>query len=313
MARLKYARLRAPGSQISLGFAAHDQEPAMKFLAAAVALALLAAAPARAQSNPDGSAPIAPFRITGNIYYVGAKGIAAYLIAADRRLILLDVGPEQNAPLVENSIKALGFHLSDVKIILNSHAHYDHAGGIARLKRDTGAMLYASPGDRWALEHGTHDGETFYPRGHFPPVRVDHVLKDEESVALGGVRMTATFTPGHTRGCTTWSTQAIAPGRVYDIVFPCSLTVAGNRLIGNKSYPDIVRDYERSFDRIGAMKADIVLTAHPEFADVLGREARVRAGQATAFVDPTLLGRIVKEARADFLIELKKQRARRRR
>jgi metallo-beta-lactamase class B len=285
----------------------------MKSVIAICVLALLAAGPARAQSDPDWSAPVAPFRIAGNVYYVGTKGVAAYLIAADKRLILLDVGLEQNAPLVETNIRMLGFQLSDVKLILNSHAHFDHAGGIARLKRDTGAAFYASPGDRWALEHGTHDGETTYPRGHFPPVTVDHVLKDGESVALGGVRMTATFTPGHTKGCTTWSTQVIEPGRVLNVVFPCSLSTGGNILIGNTTYPGIVRDYERSFDRVGAMKADIVLTNHPDIADVLGREARVRAGQTSAFLDPSLLGRIVADARSAFAAELKKQTARHRR
>lgn len=194
-----------------------------------------------------------------------------------------------------------------MKIILNSHAHFDHAGGIARLKQDTGARLYASPGDRWALDNGTHDGETDYPRGHFPAAKVDHVLKDGERVALGGVRMTATFTPGHTRGCTTWSTEVIEPNRVLTVVFPCSLTVAGNILAGNKTYPGIVRDYERSFATLGAMKADIVLPAHPEFADVLGREARAKTGQANAFVDRQLLGRMVDEAHDAFEKERTRQ------
>ena len=249
----------------------------MKLSMAVSAMLLALTLPAQA-SDADWTAPAAPFRIAGDIYYVGTKGIASYLIVSNRQAILLDVGLEQNAPLVERNIAALGFKLSDVKIILNSHAHFDHAGGIARLKRDTGAKLYASPGDRWALEHGTHDGETTYPRGHFPPVGVDHVLKDGESVALGGARMTATFTPGHTPGCTTWSTQAVEAGRTLNVVFPCSLSVAGNVLVGNRRYPGIVADYKRSFAVLGAMKADIVLSNHPEIADVLDREARVRAG-----------------------------------
>ena len=278
----------------------------MKLSMAVSAMLLALTLPAQA-SDADWTTPAAPFRIAGDIYYVGTKGIASYLIVSNRQAILLDVGLEQNAPLVERNIAALGFKLSDVKIILNSHAHFDHAGGIARLKRDTGAKLYASPGDRWALEHGTHDGETTYPRGHFPPVGVDHVLKDGESVALGGARMTATFTPGHTPGCTTWSTQAVEAGRTLNVVFPCSLSVAGNVLVGNRRYPGIVADYKRSFAVLGAMKADIVLSNHPEIADVLGREARVRAGQGSAFIDRALLADIVSDARRAFDADLKKQ------
>ncbi|MDV6330269.1 subclass B3 metallo-beta-lactamase [Asticcacaulis sp. 201] len=267
---------------------------------------------AQAQTDPDWTAPVAPFRIADNVYYVGTKGIGVYLIAANHEAILLDGGPEAAAPLIEQNIKALGFKLSDIKIIINTHAHLDHAGGIARLKRDTGATVYASPGDRWALEHGTHDGDTNYPTGHFPPVHVDHVLKDGQSVALGGVRMMATFTPGHTRGCTTWSTQVIAPNRVLNVVFPCSLTIGGNILVGNRRYPGIAGDYERSFALTRAMKADIVLTNHPEMADVLDREARAKAGQANAFVDPQQLGRIAANARAAFEKERAKEMRRKR-
>lgn len=279
----------------------------MRFTIAFGAMALALTTTAHAQDNPDWTTPTAPFRIAGNVYYVGTKGIGVYLIAAGKRAILLDGGLEADAPLIEANIKALGFRLSDVKIILNSHAHFDHAGGIARLKHDTGAAFYASPGDRWALEHGLHDSETDYPRGHFPAVHVDRVLKDGESLALGGIRMKATFTPGHTRGCTTWSTQVIVPNRVLNVVFPCSLTVAGNVLEGNTLYPGIARDYERSFVTMGAMKADIVLTNHPEFADVLGREARAKAGQTDAFIDPQQLGRIVSDAHDAFEKERTRQ------
>ncbi len=279
----------------------------MKILLAAAAMAVVALSapmPARAQDKTSWTRPVAPFRIVGPIYYVGSEGLAAYLITSGHRAILLDGTLDKNAPLIERNIEALGFTLKDVKIIVNSHAHYDHAGGIAQLRRDNGAQVYASPGDRWALEHGAHDGDTDYPRGHFPPVAVDHVLHDGEVVALGGVRLTATFTPGHTRGCTTWSTRVAAAGRVLNVVFPCSVTVAGNILVGNKAYPEIAQDFERSFAVLDAMKADVVLTNHPEVADVLGREARAKAGDRNAFVDPGLLHRIVAEARADFAADL---------
>ena len=279
----------------------------MKLTIAFGAMALALTTPAHAQIRPEWIKSVAPFRVAGNVYFVGTEGIGVYLIAAGRQAILLDGGLEQNASQVEKNIRALGFKLSDVRIILNSHAHFDHAGGIARLKADTGAAFYASPGDRSALEHGLHNGETDYPRGRFPAVSVDHVLSDGQTIALGGVRMKATFTPGHTKGCTTWSTDVITPNKVLTVVFPCSVSTGGNILAGNTAYPDIVRDYQASFAKIGAMKADIVLTNHPDIADVLGREAKVKAGKADAFIDPKLLSRIVADGREDFDKELARQ------
>ena len=278
-------------------------------MAAIAAAALSAPMPTAAQDKARWTRPVAPFHIAGNVYYVGTEGVAAYLIASGHRAVLLDGTLAENAPLIERNIEQLGFRLKDVKIIVNSHAHFDHAGAIARLRHDTGAIFYASAGDRWALEHGAHDSDTDYPRGHFPPVHVDHVVRDEEVVALGEVRLTATLTPGHTKGCTTWSTQVREVGRPLTVVFPCSLSVAGNILVGNKAYPGIVQDYRQSFARLDAMKADIVLTNHPEFADVLGREARAKAGDANAFVDPGLLQRIVAEARTDFDAEWARAKA----
>ncbi len=277
-------------------------------MAAMLAAALSAPMPAAAQDKASWIRPVAPFRIVGNVYYVGTEGVAAYLIVSGHRAILLDGTLAQNGSLVERNIEQLGFRLKDVKIIVNSHAHFDHAGAIARLRHDTGAIFYASAGDRWALEHGEHDSDTDYPRGHFPAVPVDRVVHDGEVVALGSVRLTATLTPGHTKGCTTWSTRVSEAGRTLDVVFPCSLSVAGNRLVGNKAYPRIAQDYARSFDTLDAMKADVVLTNHPEFADVLGREAKAKAGDRDAFIDPGLLHRIVAEARTDFQTDLAKAR-----
>ncbi|WP_312364285.1 subclass B3 metallo-beta-lactamase [Ensifer sp.] len=279
-----------------------------RVLATVVAVTCLATG-ARAD-NAAWSEPAKPFHVVGNIYYVGTKGLSAYLIASGRQAILLDGTLKSTASQVEDNIVALGFKLSDVKIIVTSHAHYDHVAGVAQIKRDSGARLYALSADRWALENGLHDGETTYRRGTFPPVKVDHVLADGDVVRLGDVSMKATLTPGHTPGCTTWSTSVTEAGRALDVVFPCSVTVAGNRLFGNKRYPGIVADFDKSFDRLSAMKADVVLPAHPEFADVLGRARRRDAGETDAFVDPDLLGKIVVQSRAAFKKELARQKAR---
>ena len=144
----------------------------------------------------------------------------------------------------------MGYHLRDVKIILTTHAHWDHVGGLAALKRDTGARLLASAGDRGALESGRPpsdylDGKT----STFAPVKVDGRLTDGEPVHLGEVAMTPVLTPGHTPGCTSWTMQVRDNGRPFSVVFPCSMTVAGNKLIGYKGYPGIVRDFRASFVR----------------------------------------------------------------
>ncbi|NRP22430.1 Metallo-beta-lactamase L1 type 3 [Ensifer adhaerens] len=282
----------------------------LKRLGLATVVATFCMASAATADNADWSRPTKPFRVVGNIYYVGTKGLSAYLITSGRKAILLDGTLKSTAALVEDNIAALGFKLSDVKIIVTSHAHYDHVAGVAQIKRDSGAKLHAIAADRWALENGLHGGETSYKRGTFPPVKVDHVLADGDAVTLGDVSMKATLTAGHTPGCTTWSTSAIEDGRALKVVFPCSVTVAGNKLFGNRRYPGIVGDFEVSFDRLAAMKADVVLPAHPEFADVLGRAARRDAGDKDAFVDPGLLGRIVEQSRAAFKKELARQKAR---
>ncbi len=280
-------------------------------MALAVIAPLCAANAAHAVDERTWIQPVKPFHITGqtteNIYYVGTKGLAAYLITSGHDAILLDGTQEKNAPLIEKNIAALGYSMRDIKVIIISHAHFDHVGAVARLKHDSGARLYVSAGDRWALEHGTHPGETIYAQGHFPAVAVDHELKDGETVTVGNAHMTATMTPGHTPGCTTWSTRVQQGKKTLNVVFPCSIGTGGNRLVGNTTYPQIVQDYYASFDKQARMPADIVLPNHPEFADVLGREARVRAGNPNAFVDPLQLREIVAAARTDFAAELKRQ------
>ncbi|MGN6817417.1 MAG: subclass B3 metallo-beta-lactamase [Sphingomonas sp.] len=272
-----------------------------RMLAAAVA-AILLAVPAAADNPAAWTQPTAPFRIAGNIYYVGTRGLASYLIVTPKGLILLDATMEANVPAIEKNIRALGFKVRDVKILLNSHAHFDHAGGLAAMKRDTGAELDAMDGDVWALENGKHFGDQNYV-GTFPAVKVDRRLKDGDRVTLGGVTMTAILTAGHTRGCTTWTTTVRLKAGAKAVVFPCSLSVAGNKLYGNKAYPGIVGDYRASFKRMAAINADIVLPAHPEIADVMGRHASGK------WLAPDLLPKIVAEAQTDFEREMMKQQA----
>lgn len=264
------------------------------------------ALPALAQDPPEWTAPVKPFRIAGNVYYVGTQGLAAYLIKSNEGAILLDATLAENASQIERNIESLGVPLREVKLLLSDHAHVDHVGAMAQLKRDTGARFLASEGDRWALENGRNEGDNNYGVMPFDPIKVDEVISDGQQVRLGDVVLTAHLTPGHTRGCTSWSMTVDDRGTPRQVLFLCSITVAGNTLVGNKAYPGIADDYRATFAKLAALRADIVLTSHPEMAEVLERAARRDAGNADAFVDPAVLPTMVKDFREAFEEELTK-------
>ena len=171
-------------------------------------MAIGLAAPAVAADPPAWSTPIEPFAITDNVYYVGTQGLSAYLIVSSAGAILLDGTQDRNAALIERNIRRVGVPLSRVRLIVSNHAHEDHVGALARIKRDTGARFLASAGDRWALEHGTSRGDADYAARRYPPIKVDRVVRDGEVVRLGDVALNAHLTPGHTPGCTSWSMTA---------------------------------------------------------------------------------------------------------
>jgi metallo-beta-lactamase class B len=253
-----------------------------------------------AAQPPAWTRPIEPFRIAPNIYYVGTKGLSAYLITSKEGAILLDGTLQENAPLIERNVKAVGVPLETVKLIVSDHAHFDHVGAIAQIKRDTGAQFDASAGDALALERGRPRGDTDYAATTFVPIKVDQVIQDGQGIAVGDAVLTAHLTPGHTPGCTSWSTDVSDGNRSLRVLFLCSITVAGNILVGNRAYPTITEDFEKTFAKLATMQADIVLTSHPEMAEVLEREARVKAGDLRAFIDPTLLPKIVAHSKANF-------------
>ena len=276
-----------------------------KFLGRAVLASWLGmASNAVAGDPPEWSAPVKPFQIAHGIYYVGSEGLAAYLIVSSQGAILLDGTTAENAALVERNIEAVGVRLRDVKLLFSDHAHSDHVGALARIKQDTGAQFLASAGDRWALEHGRIRSDTDFTPTPFAPVKVDRLVRDGETIRLGDVALTAHLTPGHTAGCTSWSMTVEDGGAQRRVLFACSLTVAGNILVGNHAYPGIASDYRKTFDKLAAMKVDILLTVHPGFANVLGREARREMGQENAFIDPTALPSLVAASKRDFEREL---------
>lgn len=274
----------------------------------AVVLIALTAATASVPNPAAWREPAAPFHVIGPIYDVGTKGLAAYLIRTKDGAILLDGTLAENVPAIERNIAALGVPLRSVKFLLNSHAHFDHAGGLAALKRDTGATVAAMDADASALRSGVAPSDVDYGVVPFPRVAVDRVLHDGDTVRLGGVTMTALKTAGHTPGCTSWAMPVRDGARTLRVMFACSLTIGGNRLIHNRGYPGIVGDYRRSFARLAGTQADVVLTAHPEVSQMADRRARADAGDSDGWVDRTQLERMVAMARAAFDEELAAQR-----
>jgi metallo-beta-lactamase class B len=251
--------------------------------------------------------PGKPFRIVGNVYYVGTAGLASYLIATPQGHILLDGALPQSAPLIEKNVAALGFRMRDVKYLLNSHAHYDHCGGLAQLKRDSGAQMVASEQDATVLSAGYHGS---YGTGwgfKFPAIKVDRIVQDGDKVQVAGTVLTALLTPGHTKGCTTWTMPVMEAGKTYTVVFYCSTTVPGYPLVNNREYPQIAADYQHSFERLKNLRADVFLANHTEFFDLQGKLARLKTGAPNPFIDPGELRRFVLESESEFKRKLVQQ------
>lgn len=258
-----------------------------------IALAGLAAASLflGASSPADWLAPQEPFRIADNLYYVGSADVGVYLIKTPKGLIVLDGGYGPWGPVVLDHIRKLGFDPKDIKVLLNSHAHADHAGGLAALKAAApGAKLYAAPRDAPLLENGGHDDPALGNALTFDPVHVDHLLKDGETVSLGGAAMTAHFTPGHTRGCTTWTLPVTVDGKARTALFACSFSVLPMmRLAGPQAtWPGIAGDYEGTFRTLRALPCDIFLGAHAGFFGMAGKRAKQTADPKgpNPFYDP---------------------------
>ena len=273
------------------------------------AAALVATSPA-AIKHPDWVRPIKPFLVIDNVYYVGSADIASWLIKTPKGLILLDAGMPEYAPTVEANIRTLGFRPSNIKIMLISHAHFDHSGGLARIKADTGARLIASAGDRYALEHGVNPGAEDDHSYDAPPVKVDALIADGGKVSLGGVTLTAVLTPGHTAGCTNYLLPVRDAGRHHTVFFFCSASIAGNRLVPHPQYPGIVADYRRTFRRLKSIKADVFLAPHAEFFDHDKKLALVGKPGANPFIVPGELQRVANDLDRGFRRELVTQTAR---
>lgn len=259
----------------------------------------------KANSDRGGQKYAEPFRIAGNLYYVGANDVAAFLVTGPRGHVLLDGGYPGTAPMIMASIAELGFDVRDVRVLINSEPHPDHAGGLAELQRVSGAELWASEASARALASGGDDPDIILPLRalirvgliRYPPVRVDHRFRDGDTVRVGPLALVAHVTGGHTRGCTSWSFPVREEGRVLHVVSACSLVV-----LGGMRYPGQAADLERSFRVLRGLPADVWVSSH---ARLWGRYRKFAArdtarSPADPFIDPEGYRAYVDSAEARF-------------
>lgn len=227
-------------------------------------------------------------RIVGNVYYVGSKALATYLIATPDGHILINSGFEETVPLIRASVESLGFKMRDVKILLASHAHSDHVAGHAKLQELTGAKVFVMRGDDNVIASGGV-GQYFYPDSRWEPCKVDRMLKDSDEVKLGGTTLIARLTPGHTRGCTTWTWDVTDGGKKHTVVVIGSPNVnPGYQLVDNKDYPEIAKDFEKTFEVLKGLRCDVFLGAHGDYYGMLAKHQRLKDGEmkTNPFIDP---------------------------
>jgi metallo-beta-lactamase class B len=251
------------------------------------------------------------FRVAGNLYYVGSKGLASYLITTPEGHILINSDLEANVPLIRESVESLGFKFTDIKILLISHAHYDHCAGSAMIKQLTGAKYMVMEGDAEVVESGGKKDFQYGndPTSLYPSAKVDRVLHDGDRVKLGDATLTAHLTPGHTKGCTTWTMRVNdALGR-RDVVIVGSPNVnPGYKLVGNTVYPRIAEDFEKTFRVLKSLPVDYFLGAHGSYFDLEAKYPRFKSGNVTAFADPAGYKNYVDEREEAFRMELTKQK-----
>jgi metallo-beta-lactamase class B len=271
---------------------------------------LLCAIRLSALDRPEWSHPFPPFRIAGNLYYVGSEDLAAYLIVTPQGDILINSNLESSPALIRKSVGALGFHTHDIRILLISHGHFDHCAGSAEILRMTGARYYVMAPDVSVVESG---GKTDFNYGadtsmHFPSAHVDRTLHDGEKVTLGGTTLTAHLTAGHTKGTTTWTLDEMDGSRSLHAVIVGSPNVnPGYKLVGNPQYPQIAADYRHGFQVLRGLPCDIFLGAHGSYFGMKEKYDRWKAGDHDAFIDPAGYKVYVAEREQAFEAELRKQ------
>jgi len=266
----------------------------VKKLAVALIALLPLAGVAQAQTVKDllaallvkWNTPTEPFKMIGNVYYVGTDGLASYLITSPQGHILVDTVMPESTSQIKANIEKLGFRITDIKYLVNTHAHIDHTGGLAEMKQASGGQLVAGEADKPLLEGGYYPGAENDSALKFPPVKVDRTVREGDKVTVGDVTLTARETPGHSPGCTSWEFAVKDGDATRSALIFCSGTVALNRLVGNPTYSGIVADYKKTFARAKDMKVDVLLAPHPEMYKMQEKRAKLAEGGANPFVNP---------------------------
>ncbi len=231
--------------------------------------------------------PTEPVRILGPLYFVGTKGLGVFLFTTSEGHILMNTGMPSSGPMIVDSIRKLGFRPEDIKIMINGHAHIDHAGALAYMKELSGAQLAVMKDDVLAMESGDRDDFKYANDFVYPAVKVDRILRDGDTISMGEVLLTAYHTPGHTRGATTWVANLVVDGKAFVVAFPDGAGFnPGYRVAKNPSYPGITEDYRRTHHMLEMLKPDIWLAQHNEYYGFEGKRKRAETEGVNAWVDP---------------------------
>ncbi|HEX2760002.1 MAG TPA: subclass B3 metallo-beta-lactamase [Rhizomicrobium sp.] len=278
----------------------------------AAALMGLVALSSPALAQTDYLTPFPAHHVAGNVYFVGGKNQAVYLITTPQGNILVNSGVQDSPGQIKAGIEKLGFKYSDTKILLISHAHFDHDAGSARIVKETGAKYQVMDSDVAVVESG---GKTDFAYGSktdwlYPAVKVDRTLHDGDTVSLGGTVLTAHKTPGHTKGCTTWSLKVNEGGKTLNVVIVGSPNVnPGYVLVNNKDYPNIVQDYEKTFRTLNALPVDVFLGAHGDYYGMEAKVQKIKKGEANPFIDPAGYKAYIAARESAYRKELARQKA----
>jgi metallo-beta-lactamase class B len=253
---------------------------------------------------------VKPYRIMGNIYYVGTADLSSFLITSPEGHVVIDTGVEENADAVLDNIRTLGLNIKDVRVILTTQAHYDHVGAHARLKKESNARVLVAAGDAPLVAGGGEGDYLFGPEFHFPPTKVDGTVKDGEVVKVGPIALTAHLTPGHTKGTTTWTmTVKDSAGQERKVALLGSTAVnPGTKLLKNAKYPSIEADYKHAFEVEKALPCEVFLAAHASVFGGPEKSAAAAVKGDAVFVDPQGCRAAIERSEKAFLAELEKQR-----
>lgn len=266
--------------------------------------------PALAQLPGSWTEPFPPHKIAGNLYYVGSRDLASYLVTSSEGHILINSSLEESVPLIRASIEQLGFKFTDVKVLLISHAHSDHCAGSAEIIKLTGAQYMVMEPDAPAVESGGGARKSRIKNKadytQFPPAKVDRVLKGGDEVRVGDAVVVAHLTPGHTRGCTTWTMKADGLNAV---IIGSPNVNPGYVLVNNPTYPSIATDYEQCFKVLKALPCDLFLGAHGGYYDMEKKHAALKSSTSNPFIDPQGYQRYVSDKEQAFRAEWERQKS----